>query len=587
MNKKLLLLIGGVVTLAGIALMVMSLGGSGGPGNLRLQIETKPTIMSAAYKVHANKELKSGRYWLAKVMLTNEGPGILDDVRVSYRIPNYVDWTTPRPFPNVLVNQTIVDLFYPRLPARLAEKLTNSTEQVEIKINYTTDGESKEELRQVDFELKGRNELVYTTMDQDEIANVSDMYENTDLIASFVTPNDPVIKHFTQQLQQKVLGGSTAGVVDTQEEVLRFMEGLYQYQLAAGMVYGGTLGLPEQRGNSFSMVQHVRMPREVLTGEAGLCIELSTLFASVALSGGLKPVIFVTQRHAWPGIKMPDGSIIPIEATRIGGAGIGGSKSFEDAVKEGYEEMQTFFAGGDQGIGAAIGLFDIAALQSAGIQPPELPSDANLIARVDETMKKLTSGGSQKKKSQPKKQVARNSGGGQNNSGGGSNNGGGGRQGSNVAVPAGFQPYQHPTGTFSMGYPSGWSARTNPFPQQLPFLAAAFSANPNPSVPGPGAEVYVFDGYNDPYAALDTIAIAIQSVGGYMNAEPAGAINLKGRQYQMFNGETGLPTVTIHWRGYFTNTGNRTIGIVVSAPAGYMDNYNQMLSQIAETFATR
>ena len=465
MSKKLLLLVGGIATLAGVALMVMSFtGGGGGAGNLRLQIEHKPTIMSAAYKVYANKDLKSGRYWLAKVMLTNEGPGTLDDVKVSYRIPNFVDWTTPRPYPHVLAKQTVVDLFYPRLPAKLAEKLTNSTEQIEIRINYTTDGEAKEELRQVDFELKGRNELVYTTMDQNEISSITDMYENTELVASFVTPNDPVIKHFTQQLQQKVLGGTVAGVSNTPEEVMRFMKGLYDYQLAAGMVYGGTLGLPEQKGNTFSMVQHVRMPREVLTGEAGLCIELSTLFASVAMSGGLKPVIFVTQKHAWPGIKMDDGSIIPIEATRIGGAGIGGSKDFEGAVKDGVEAMQAFFAGGDQNIGASIGLLDISELHTSGIQPPEMPPETNLVARIDDTMKKLTSGGgSQKKKSKPKTQVARNTGG-----GGGGNTGG--RGGSNVPVPSGFPTLPTSHGHFFFRL-SRWLERKNQsFSPAAPFF---------------------------------------------------------------------------------------------------------------------
>lgn len=577
MNKNIMLVLGGLSTIVGVVLLVMHFTGGSDAGNLQLQIEHKPAIMSAAYKVHANKDLKSGRYWVAKVLLTNEGPGDLDDVSVAYRIPNFIDWTTPRPYPKILPNQTVVDLFYPRFQSNLSQKLTTTTEQVEIKISYKSGGESKEELRKVDFDLRGRNDLIYTTMDADEISSITDVYENTDLIASFVTPDDPVIKHFTQQLQQKVLGGTVAGVSNTQEEVLRFMRGLYNYQLASGLVYGGTKGLPQQIGNSFTVVQHVRMPREVLTGEAGLCVELSTLFSSVALSAGLEPVIFLTQKHAWPGIKMGDGSIIPIEATSIGGEGIGGRQDFDKAVEAGVKNMQTFMAGGDQGIGASIGLLDISQLHAAGIRPPELSDDNDLRGRVDTTMAKLIEGAKKSSQPEPKKRVVR-----RNDGGGGSGGGGSGR---GPSVPSGFQQYAHPSGVFAVGFPSGWAALTNPYPQQMPNLAAVLS--PNPNMPGPGAEVYVFEGANDSSIAISEIAYAVENIGGYLTAQPTGTVALQGQSYQVFNGETAYATHAIHWRAYFRPMGSRTVGIVVYAPAGTMGGYNQMLSQIADTFVTR
>ncbi|MEO0579000.1 MAG: hypothetical protein AAFZ58_09940, partial [Pseudomonadota bacterium] len=485
--NKVMTIAGALAVIGGGAMVGMSLTGGGGstePGNLRLQIETKPAVMSASYKVHANKELKDGRYWVAKLLLTNEGPGPVDDVRVAYRIPNVTDWTTPQPYPQVLPEQTVVDLFYPRLPSSLAEKLTTSTEQIEIKITYDAGEDEREELRKVDFDLRGRNDLIYTTMDSDEIANLTDVYENTDLLASFVTPEDPVIKYFTQQLQQKVLGGSTAGVSNSQEEVVRFMEGLYNYQLAAGVVYGGTLGLPEKIGNSYSVVQKVRMPREVLTGEAGLCVELSTLFASVALSAGLEPVIFLTARHAFPGIKLGDGSILPIEATTIGGEGIGGRGDFKAAIEAGVKNANAFYAGGSDGIGASIGLLDISALHAAGIRPPELPDDSGLRKDIDDTLTALLAGakssGGSSGGSKKKTRTASNTGGGSSSgggsSGGGRSSGGGGRSGGSGA-PGGFQRYQHPTGSFSLAHPAGWTPQNNPFPQ-FPQLAAVVAQNP-------------------------------------------------------------------------------------------------------------
>lgn len=581
MDKKILLSVGAVLLLTGLALIGMSFGGSSDDsGSLRLQIETRPAIMSASYKVHANKELKDGRYWAAKVLLINDGPGAISNVRVSYRIPDFVDWTSPRPYPKVLPNQTVVDLFYPRFPAKLSEKLTTSTEQIEIKIVFESGGEQREEFRKVDFDLRGRNDLIYTTMDSDEISSITDVYENTDLIASFVTPEDPVIKYFTQQLQQKVLGGTTAGVSNDPQEIVRFMQGLYNYQLAAGVVYGGTLGLPEKIGNSYTVVQKVRMPREVLTGEAGLCIELSTLFASVALSAGLEPVIFLTARHAWPGIKMADGSIIPIEATTIGGEGIGGVGDFEAAMKGGQENMQAFFSGGSQSIGQSIGLIDVSKLHAAGIRPPELADDPALNKRLEEKIQSLVAGAS--KAPAKTKTAARNSGGG--SSGGGRSGGRGTTPPQPRNVPAGFLAYQHPTGAFRMGHPNGWTAQSSPYPQ-VPILAAVIAQNPNGL--GPAAEVYMLPGSVNANTALDTIAYTIENFGGYLEASPGGSVSLQGAGYQVYNGQTSMPNASYEWRGYFRQVPGGTVAVIVSAPYGQLGNYNQVLSQIADTFVVQ
>ncbi|MEM1261008.1 MAG: hypothetical protein AAGH76_01295 [Pseudomonadota bacterium] len=577
MNKPLLGL-GGLALVAGaaMAMMGMSGGGSSQPGTLRLQIESKPVVMSASYKVHANKELKDGRYWVTKLLLTNEGPGNVNDVRVSYRIPNISDWTTPQPYPTVLPEQTVVDLYYPRLPSSLSEKLTGSTEQVEIKINYKAGGESREELRKIDFELLGRNDLVYTTMDSDEISSITDVYENTDLLASFVTPEDPVIKYFTQQLQQKVLGGMGFDAGSNPQEAMRFMEGLYNYQLAAGLVYANTLGLPVKYGDSYSVVQKVRMPREVLTGEAGLCVELSTLFASVALSAGLKPVIFLTAGHAWPGIRLDDGNIIPIEATMIGGEGLGGRADFQTAVETGLKNMQVFAAGGGDSVGGpSIGLLDVSALHTSGIRPPELPDDEGLRKDIDDTLKELMAGAA-KAAEKPKPTRRAN------------NDGGDSRRNQptpqprpSPSIPAGFARHAGPGNAYSMGYPSGWSAQITPYPQ-FPELTSVIAQNPGGL--GPAVEVYMFPGVGSAGEALNVISFAVNNFGGYMQAQPAGQAQLRGVGYQAFNGQTSFNGGAVEWRGYFRTLSSGTVGVVVSAPMGSFGGMSPMLNQIADTF---
>ena len=44
----------------------------------------------------------------------------------------------------------------------------------------------------------------FFTLDPDEIRSYSDVFDNNDLLACYVTPEDPIIKYYTQQLQEKV-----------------------------------------------------------------------------------------------------------------------------------------------------------------------------------------------------------------------------------------------------------------------------------------------------------------------------------------------------------------------------------------------
>lgn len=47
----------------------------GGSGNLDVQIQPTSYIMPAAHKVYANEEALEGRFYLCKLILTNEGRG--------------------------------------------------------------------------------------------------------------------------------------------------------------------------------------------------------------------------------------------------------------------------------------------------------------------------------------------------------------------------------------------------------------------------------------------------------------------------------------------------------------------------------
>lgn len=163
------------------------------------------------------------------------------------------------------------------------EKTTSSKEQVNIKVTGSNIEETEENFA---IDIKGRNEFMYTNIPAEEIRTAGEMFDNMDLLSCYVTPEDPIIKYYTQKIQEKVLKGETASVTNKDEEGVRFMTGIYDATLMSHMVYSGTSGVPVKFGDVQSLIQSIRLPREVVTGKTGLCIELTLLYASIMMNAG-------------------------------------------------------------------------------------------------------------------------------------------------------------------------------------------------------------------------------------------------------------------------------------------------------------
>ncbi len=553
------------------------------PSYLDLQIRSKPAIMPIAYKVYGNPEALDGRFWLVKLVLTNNGESSVKNLKISYRIPDYVDWTTPSIYKEVVPGQTVIDRFYPKFPPKIINVMNPTPASVEIKISYNNGEETVEEIRKVNFQIRGRNEFIYTDLPVEEIADITDAYENIELLAAFVTPEDPIIKYFTQQLQQKVLKGTLAGVVNNPEEVQRFMNAIYDFEVKTGMVYGGTLGLPEKVGNSYTIVQRIRLPREVLTGGAGLCVELSTLFCSIAISAGLNCGIFVTSKHAFPGIIVQD-SVLPIEATAIGGQGLGGARSFEEALNMGIKNFQAWLNGGNPQIGIQIGFIDVNKLQSEGIRPPELSDDVSLRKKVDELIAKYENFnnetvivvdkplpdedrtviiGSRDINETPEEEESKTT-----------------VENKRVKkVPSDFILYRDSTGFFEVAIPKNWKITEFPIPTNPFFFLGANSPNMKDIL-----EVYVFLGYEDIDEAFRSLIEEIQSGGFRVSYKKAGTRLINGRKYIKYRGVTTGDFGRSVWEAYFTSTGNEVIGFSVGVINGNLSTEKNVLNTIINSF---
>src|SRR5690606_32900550 len=282
-----------VLASVGILLLGTSFFVSPGSKSDDMEIEVVKTshIMPAAHNVYANKEALDGKYYLFKAKITNNSKQVLEDVKVRYRVPGYIEWTDLDVIGEMYAGQTAAVLCYPKFNNDITNKTTESREKAEIEISWKGADEDDIIEESFAFRIANRNEYMFTNIPAEEISGWADVYNNDALLACFVTPNDPIVQYYTQNIQEKILKGETASVTKDPKEAVRFLTGIYQATLQSHMVYSGTKGIPESLQDVSKFSQHNRLPREIITGTTGLCLELSLLYASVLSNAGLEPII--------------------------------------------------------------------------------------------------------------------------------------------------------------------------------------------------------------------------------------------------------------------------------------------------------
>lgn len=522
-----------------------------GTGTIDLRIYPAAFIMPSAYKVYANPQALDGRYYLFRSVLTNTGSKAVRNVRVSYAVPGYIEWTDIRDIPVILPGQKIIVTCYPKFKPEIADKKTSSHEKGEIKI--TMNGSERKET--FDFDFKGINEFVWSGIPASEQATYTDVFDNMVLLPCLITPNDPIVKYYTAKIQQTILKGETAGVTNKPEEMVRFLEGIYEATRRVRMVYSSTGGVPEKVGDINSLLQNIRLPREVITGNTGLCIELSLLYASILQNAGLDPVIYLIPGHAYPGF-VANNQFYAIEATGIGGEGVGGIMSAEQALKRGSEELNDFISAINRG-DERYKVIYINGLIQKGALAMELKDDSYMRQRIDQLFAETGGGdmgGNVAVVNQAgQRQVAvRNTG----------NNAGNGMTGYNGAI--------------SFSYPAGWNRMNTPM-AAFPYLAAAIESPDGSTF----VHVYNFRGYGSLAAGMSALQQAAYSFfGNQVSYRLTGSSN----GYQVLSGQTALATGgTLQWSGFFRDTGNGMVGIIAGSYAPYYNQVQPVLNQILST----
>lgn len=545
------------IILAGAIMLAYQNFLSGSINDLEVKIVNTPLVMPAAYKVYGNPEAASGRYYLFKMLLTNNGSRPIKNVKASYEIPKYIDQTELKKIAVINPGQSVVITCYPQFKDDIVTKTTSSKERAKITI-ASTGGDKEEEFA---FEIKGRNEFVYTCVNADEIRTYKDMFDNDPLTACFVTPEDPIIKYYTQQIQEKVLKGETASVTNDPKEAVRFLMGVYQATNLSGMVYSGTSGVPSKLDDVQSLIQSVRLPREVVTGNTGLCIELSILYASILMNAGLDPIIYLIPGHAYPGIKY-QGQYYAIEATKIGGAGIGGRGSAEEAFQQGMKQLDEFIKAAQMG-DERYSIIDIRELNAQQIKPMELKDDQFMREKVEKIATAWVNGA-----------LPENAGGNlvAVNNAGSNNDGGGTAPSPNPDGGGGSSNMLTYNGVVSFNYPRGWQGMRNPNPG-LPQMVYAFVS---PDQQG-YLQVYSVQGAANGNQAMQMIQQQLYAQGQEVQFQAAGSSG----NFQMFQGMTTSDYGQLPWQAYFKKTGSGMAGLVVASQSGgHSGVFQQVLSTL-------
>ncbi|MBS1753413.1 MAG: hypothetical protein JST34_05135 [Bacteroidetes bacterium] len=538
------------------------------PAVLDIKISTPPVIMSSIYKVYANEDAFDGKYSLFKMIIKNTSNVDAKNVEVQYKMSNFLDWTIAEKMPLVLAGQTVVVNCYPKFPDKMGEKTTDSKENVKLVIKADN---IKTIENNFTITVKSRNSFMYNFLPADEIRTAADYYDNIPLLACYVTPNDPVIKYYTQQIQQKILKGETAGVGNNEAEGIRFLKGIYNATLLAHMVYSGTSGVPENVNDVSSIVQNIRMPREVVTGKTGLCIELSLLYASIMANAGMDPVIYLVPGHAYPGFKM-NNNYYAIESTAIGGEGLGGSKTADEAFDMAMNNKEAFIQKLQEG-DERYNVIEIRENIKLGAVAPELKDDDFLRKKVDEIAASFggtptpsaeqTKPGDKKDDKQDEVSITKTAPVAPTPT----------TQQKETQIPQGYKAFK---GVVNFAYPADWEMM-EPNRYYSPACKNIISNQARNAT----VEVYKFTGITNPKAALESINDWQKKASGFSLKYK---LQMVEEGYSVFKGSTvNGKSTAVNWVAALKVLGNDVVGIIVNATAYTGNTHEKTLLTILNT----
>ncbi|MBI5367861.1 MAG: hypothetical protein HZA54_12550 [Planctomycetes bacterium] len=339
-------------------------GTTGKAGRLAVDLRAKERLMTCIYKVYGLRT-DFGAMWVAKTVLRNTGEGAVRNLRISYRLDKYADWSEPEKFPELVPGQSVVSVYYPVLDSAIAALRSDTPADLRARWSYedangkTEDGEGKRTV------LLGRNDFVFSDLTTSEsTGSWRDVSHNAPFLAAWVSRSDPVIKEFASWAN-KAAGGVAASAGP--KEALAVLGACYGLLLANDVTYQCPAGVADPKADiEMKLVQNIKFPRDVLRDRSGTCIDLAILLAGMLHEIGLKPYLMVIPGHCFPAVEFPGGQLVAVESTGVGGGRSGNHMDFDTALRAGMKELEESVQSG------LYQKIDIEDCWARGIAPPEL-----------------------------------------------------------------------------------------------------------------------------------------------------------------------------------------------------------------------
>jgi hypothetical protein len=254
-------------------------------------------------------------------------------VRVESSIPSYtqaaVDTLTLAPGETAEVDQNP-----PLTPAALDMLHGMKGVDVHVQIDYLKEGEKR---------LIYEGTAPVTIYSRDDFPwNIPGYHNGTIFLATMVMPNDPSLDELMRVAADNMPSGTiTIGYGDEEDSdhsVWDRMKAIYDavadhYNVT--YVATGTDFVPKEEKEQGFTLQRLKLPYEVLESHSGMCVEVSTLFASAFEKIGLRTIIITVPGHVYVAVPISWDSTTYyfLEGTLVGRA------SFEEAVQVGNEEF--------------------------------------------------------------------------------------------------------------------------------------------------------------------------------------------------------------------------------------------------------
>jgi hypothetical protein len=511
--------------------------------------------MSFGYKVYANQQVADGRYFLSKLILKNTGGRPVRDLTISYQVPDYIPWTTPEVTGELPPGTSMVATYYPKFPDRITNLANQTTASLEIKLDWKEDGgAAKEQVLRDDFTIYGVNEVQYSDLPADDILTWYDQWNLAQFVVCMVTPNDPVVKEYAAAITKK-MGGTLAGATQDPEQVAELMKATYDYMRETGMRYASAEGVPVEIGDIKTLVQTVRLPRDVIISNNGLCIELAILWASIMDHLGCQAYIVMRPGHAFTVVQVGDKSI-PVECTAITPKAVGEKEDvpFEKAVQMAWDDL------GKQKYKI---FYSVQQYRSQGYSSPELPG-------VDVDKLKAMFAAREQEAAGANNNIVQN----QNQNQYQQQQGQNGQEEQTPPQPSGqgLVQYQTRDGLVSFSYPQSW--QPGEAPTQLGITFRVY--DPTTLM---GMDVVEVPNANTTAEALRAVERAFARAGANLKVDDR---KTQG-DLTVVLGHTVAGSTNTQWFGVFRPVTGGVVGVAAGSPSTNFQTNKQILLQLLDT----